>query len=65
LTVFSLIAAGRRPGRIATDLGLSRKTIETHCGHIKQKLGYSSAEELKGGARDLLGATGVGARRSQ
>jgi DNA-binding CsgD family transcriptional regulator len=56
LTVFSLIAAGPRPGRIATDLGISRKTIETHCEHIKQTLGYASAEEFKRGARDLLGA---------
>jgi two-component system, NarL family, response regulator NreC len=57
LAVFSLIAAERRPGEIAKQLGISRKTIETHCEHIKVKLGYANAEELKGGARELLGAT--------
>jgi DNA-binding NarL/FixJ family response regulator len=55
LAVFSLIAAERRPGEIAKELGISRKTIETHCEHIKQKLGYRNAEELKSGARELLG----------
>ena len=35
LAVFSLIAAERRPGQIAKELGISRKTIETHCEHIK------------------------------
>ena len=55
LAVFSLIAAERRPGHIAKQLGISRKTIETHCEHIKQKLGYANAEELKRGARELLG----------
>ena len=65
LAVFSLIAAGRRSGEIAKELGISRKTIETHCEHIKQKLGYANAEELKGGARELLGTGDVGARRTQ
>ena len=62
LAVFSLIAAARRPGEIAKELGISRKTIQTHCEHIKQKLGYANAEELKRGARDLLGAGQIGAR---
>ena len=61
LAVFSLIAAGHRPGEIAKELGISRKTIQTHCEHIKQKLGYPNAEELKRGARDLLGAGQIGA----
>jgi DNA-binding NarL/FixJ family response regulator len=55
LAVFSLIAAERRPGEIAKQLGISRKTIETHCEHIKEKLGYANAEALKRGARELLG----------
>jgi DNA-binding NarL/FixJ family response regulator len=63
LAVFSLIAAGRRPGDIAKQLGISRKTIETHCEHIKQKLGYANAEELKCGAREVLGTGDIGARR--
>ena len=62
LAVFSLIAAGHRPGEIAKELGISRKTIQTHCEHIKQKLGYSNAKELKRGAHDLLGAGQIGAR---
>jgi two-component system response regulator NreC len=63
LAVFSLIAAGHRPGEIAKELGISRKTVETHSEHIKQKLGCANAEELKRCARDLLGTGQVGARR--
>lgn len=63
LAVFSLIAAGGRPGEIAKELGIGRKTIETHCEHIKEKLGYANAEDLKRGARELLGEGKVGARR--
>ena len=55
LAVFSLIAGGNGIGRIAQELGVSRKTIETHCEHIKDKLGYANAEELRRGARDWLG----------
>ena len=57
LSVFSLIAAGQGVGRIAKDLGVSRKTVESHSEHIKLKLGYANAEELRHGARELLGAT--------
>jgi DNA-binding NarL/FixJ family response regulator len=56
LAVFSLIAAERSPGKIAKELGISRKTVETHFEHIKLKLGYADAEALKRGARKLLGA---------
>ena len=55
LAVFSLIAADHGVGRIAERLGISRTTVETHCDHIKLKLGYNNAEELKRGARKLLG----------
>ena len=51
LHVFSLIGAGIGPGRIAGDLGLSRKTIETYQDRIKLKLGYHDARELRDGAR--------------
>ena len=54
LTVFALIAAEQRVGRIAKKLGISRTTVETHCQHIKLKLGYPDAEALKRGARELL-----------
>ena len=55
LAVFALIAAERGVGRIAKKLGISRTTVETHCEHIKLKLGYHNAEALKHGARKLLG----------
>jgi len=31
--------------------------VESHSEHIKSKLGYGNAEELKRGARAFLGAT--------
>jgi two-component system invasion response regulator UvrY len=55
IAVFSLIAEGEGIGRIAQELGISRKTVETHCEHIKYKLGYRDAEAPKDGARGLLG----------
>jgi len=55
-TVFSLIAAGHGAGQIAKELGISRKTVETHFENIKQKLGYMDAACLKKGARQLLGS---------
>ena len=54
LAVFALIAAEQSVGRIAMKLGISRTTVETHCQHIKLKLGYPNAEALKRGARELL-----------
>jgi DNA-binding NarL/FixJ family response regulator len=55
--VFSLIAAEHGTGQIAEELGISRKTVESHCDHIKLKLGYPDAETLKRRARELLGTT--------
>ena len=63
LAIFSLVAAGRRVREIAKELRISRKTVDTHSEHIKQKLGYANAEELKRGARELLGAGEISARR--
>ena len=57
LAVFALIAAEQSVGRIAKKLGVSRTTVETHCQHIKLKLGYANAEALKRGARELLGTS--------
>jgi DNA-binding CsgD family transcriptional regulator len=54
LAVFSFIAASHGTGQIARELGISRKTVETHCAHIKLKLGYRDAAALKRGARDFL-----------
>jgi DNA-binding CsgD family transcriptional regulator len=55
LAVFALIAAEKGPGRIAKKLGISRKTVESHCEHIKVKLGYRNAEALKRAARESFG----------
>jgi DNA-binding NarL/FixJ family response regulator len=55
MAVFSLIAAGHGTGQIAQELCISRKTVESHCEHIKLKLGYENAKALKRGARELLG----------
>src|SRR5205809_3996883 len=55
IAVFGLIAAKHGVGEIATKLGISRKTVETHCEHIKVKLGYPDAEALHRGARESLG----------
>jgi len=46
LQVFSLIGRGFGASRLATELHLSVKTIETYQAHIKQKLGLRSAAEL-------------------
>src|SRR5438270_284764 len=53
MTVFSLIAAGHGTTQIAKELGISRKTVETHCEHLKLKLGYPDAEALRRGAREI------------
>lgn len=55
MAVFGLIATGHGTGQIARKLGISRKTVETHCEHIKLKLHYPDAAALHRGARKLLG----------
>ena len=54
MAVFAFIAAGHGIGQIAKELGISRKTVESHCEHIKLKLGYPDAATLHRGARELL-----------
>ena len=44
LHMLALICAGHDVGRIAQELKISRKTVESHCKHIKLKLGYSDAK---------------------
>src|SRR6266446_373819 len=56
LAVFSLLAAERRIGEIGQELGIGRRTVESHCENIKAKLGYADAEALRRGAHELLGA---------
>jgi len=55
MAVFASIAAGHGTGQIAKELGICRKTVETHCEHIKLKLGYANAEALHRGARESVG----------
>jgi DNA-binding NarL/FixJ family response regulator len=52
LHVFALIGAGFGTTRIAHELGISPKTVETYHEHIKLKLGYCDAGALHRGARD-------------
>ena len=46
LEVFRLIGQGHGTRKIAEELHLSVKTIETYRAHIKEKLGLSNATEL-------------------
>ncbi|PYL61430.1 MAG: hypothetical protein DMF24_07235 [Verrucomicrobia bacterium] len=53
MAVFSLIAAGHGTTQILKELGISPKTVESHCEHIKTKLGYPDAEALRRAAREI------------
>jgi DNA-binding NarL/FixJ family response regulator len=44
--IFSLVARGFSSERIATELCISKKTVETHRARINKKLGVHSAAEL-------------------
>ena len=46
LQVFEMIGQGIAPGKMAKQLNISVKTIETHQAHIKKKLGVTSAHKL-------------------
>ena len=46
LHMLALICAGHDVGRIAQELKISRKTVQSHCARIKLKLGYSDAKSL-------------------
>ena len=52
LHVFTLSGAGLGTSRIAKELGISPRTVETYCEHIKLKLGYRDADALHKGARE-------------
>jgi DNA-binding NarL/FixJ family response regulator len=52
LHVFALSGAGLGTSRIAQELGISPKTVETYHEHIKLKLGYRDANALRRGARE-------------
>ena len=53
LHVFALIGADHGVGQIARELHISRRTVESHCEHIKLKLGCAGADSLKQGAREF------------
>jgi DNA-binding NarL/FixJ family response regulator len=55
LEVFALLGSGYGITEIARQLGISRKTVETHCEHVKLKLGFKNVHELKRGARRAFG----------
>ena len=44
--IFMQVGEGYSTAQIAVNLNLSKKTIETHKAHIKQKLGLDTANEL-------------------
>lgn len=46
LEVFLRIGRGQETRRIAEELHLSLKTVQTHCAHIKEKLGLENATAL-------------------
>ena len=52
LHVFALTGAGLGTSRIAQELGISPRTVETYHEHIKLKLGYRDADALRRGARE-------------
>ena len=54
LQVFRLIGSGLGTSRVAKELQLSVKTIETHREHIKQKLGLTKGMELTRQAADWM-----------
>jgi DNA-binding NarL/FixJ family response regulator len=55
LHVFALSGAGFGTSRIARELGISPRTVETYHEHIKLKLGYPDADALHHGAREWFG----------
>ena len=52
LHVFALSGTGFGTSRIARELGISPRTVETYYEHIKLKLGYLDADALHCGARE-------------
>jgi DNA-binding NarL/FixJ family response regulator len=46
LEVFRRIGLGHSTRRIANDLGVGQKTVQTYCARIKEKLGLNDGAEL-------------------
>jgi len=45
LAALRLMADGKANKEIATDLGISERTVKTHLGHLFEKLGVTSRTE--------------------
>ncbi len=58
LQIFHLLGAGLKAQKIAQELKLSVKTVETHRENIKHKLGFGSAVELAQHAVSWLQSNG-------
>lgn len=56
--IFRLLGEGRSTKEIAAQLHLSHKTVAVHRGHIKEKLGITSAAELMHQAVRWVGSQG-------
>jgi DNA-binding NarL/FixJ family response regulator len=54
LHVFRRLGIGLGATAIGRDLGVSVKTVETHFGRIKEKLGVTTASELRQRAEDWV-----------
>lgn len=46
MEVFQRLGAGQGTRKIATELGLSMKTVQAYCARIKEKLGLANISEL-------------------
>lgn len=46
LEIFNLMGKGRRVKDVAEDLGISAKTVATHCAHLSRKLGLRGTVDL-------------------
>ncbi len=58
-SVLRLFAAGYTVREIAANLGISRKTIETHRCNIREKLDLATSDELRAYARRYFGSAEV------
>ena len=59
LEVLKLFGERKTTREVAESLRLSMKTVETHCAHIKEKLGFDSAHKLMAFAKDWVATTEV------
>ena len=59
LEVFTLIGGGMKVAEIAEQLGVSKKTVEAHREHIKDKLGCVNSSQVLATAVRWLDASHV------